>query len=159
MANFYKWMTKRRRNDKGTIGDLARDMRDDESWKVEMNDITQMHDHLMSCGACIEAHYALDEAWALFTGQENKRWFFDEEDDEIEVSITLTIRPSISARDRFKILKRDGYRCCICGRDAKDGVKLEIDHKVAVANGGSNDDDNLWTLCFECNRGKRTEEL
>lgn len=162
MANFYKWMTKRRRNDSGMIGDLARDMKDDDTWNIEMNDIDKMHDYLMSCGACIEAHYALDSAWAMFTNQENKHWFFNEyenEDEEIEVSITIKVRPQVTARTRFKIMKRDGYRCCLCGRDANDGVKLEIDHRTAVANGGSNDDDNLWTLCFECNRGKRTEEL
>lgn len=33
-------------------------------------------------------------------------------------------------------------------------VKLEIDHIVAVANGGSNEIDNLVTACEACNRGK-----
>lgn len=60
---------------------------------------------------------------------------------------------------RFSILKRDKYRCQLCGRGAIDGVVLEIDHKVARANGGTDTPTNLWTLCFDCNRGKSDEYL
>lgn len=60
---------------------------------------------------------------------------------------------------RFAILKRDGYRCQLCGRTAKDGVKLEVDHKIPRAKGGPDTPENKWTLCFDCNRGKRTELL
>lgn len=61
---------------------------------------------------------------------------------------------------RFFILKRDGYRCQICGRNAQDhGVVLEIDHRIPRAKGGTDDPANLWTLCFDCNRGKRDSDL
>ena len=60
---------------------------------------------------------------------------------------------------RFAIFRRDNYRCQICGRTAKDGVRLEIDHKVPRAKGGSNHPSNLWTLCFDCNRGKSDYDL
>lgn len=60
---------------------------------------------------------------------------------------------------RFEILKRDGYRCCLCGRSAQDGAELEVDHKVPVAKGGKTEPDNLWTLCKDCNRGKRDKDL
>lgn len=159
MSNFYKWATKKLKKEQGFLGDFARDLADDKSWPIHEDDVIRMHCHLSACGACHEAHEGLDMAWAAFTRQENKHWFLAYNDMEVEIETTISIRQSISASTRFKILKRDGYRCSICGRDAKDGVKLEIDHKVAVANGGSSDDDNLWTLCFECNRGKRTEEL
>lgn len=56
---------------------------------------------------------------------------------------------------RFRVFKRDGYRCQICGRTAQDGARLEVDHKHPRSLGGTNDPANLWTLCFECNRGKR----
>ena len=68
-------------------------------------------------------------------------------------------RTPLTKKKRFQILKRDSYRCQICGKTANDGIKLEVDHKVAVANGGTNDDDNLWTLCFDCNSGKRVSKL
>lgn len=61
---------------------------------------------------------------------------------------------------RFRILKRDGYRCQLCGRTAKDhDVVLEVDHIIARARGGTDDDGNRWTLCFACNRGKHTHSL
>lgn len=63
-----------------------------------------------------------------------------------ETKITLSLR--------FKVLKRDNYRCCICGRDASDGVKLEIDHTIPKSKGGTNEIENLKTLCYDCNRGK-----
>lgn len=60
------------------------------------------------------------------------------------------IKPSL----RFDILKRDDYRCQMCGATAKDGAKLEVDHITPVAKGGSNDADNLQVLCRDCNAGK-----
>lgn len=61
------------------------------------------------------------------------------------------IRPSV----RFAVLSRDHYRCVCCGRSAEvDGVKLEVDHRIPVAKGGTNRLDNLQTLCMTCNRGK-----
>jgi len=65
------------------------------------------------------------------------------------------LRPSI----RFKVLKRDGYSCQICGRTSEDGVKLEVDHKMPKSQGGDNSLENLWTLCFDCNRGKGVRAL
>lgn len=61
-------------------------------------------------------------------------------------------RKTLSVRKRFFVFKRDRYRCCICCRA---GIELEVDHKVPVAQGGSDALDNLQTLCFDCNRGKR----
>lgn len=60
---------------------------------------------------------------------------------------------------RFRIFKRDNYRCQICGRSAQDGATLEVDHRVPRAKGGTDDSENLWTLCFDCNRGKRDINL
>ena len=56
---------------------------------------------------------------------------------------------------RFDILKRDGYKCQICGLAANDGVRLEIDHIYPVSKGGKTENSNLQTLCERCNRGKR----
>jgi len=62
-------------------------------------------------------------------------------------------RRAISRKIRLLILERDGFRCCLCGRTAKE-TKLEVDHKVPVAKGGTDSLKNLWTLCIDCNRGK-----
>ena len=55
---------------------------------------------------------------------------------------------------RYNILRRDGFRCRLCGRTAQDGVKLEVDHIIPISRGGKTTYDNLQTLCKECNRGK-----
>jgi hypothetical protein len=60
---------------------------------------------------------------------------------------------------RFAILRRDGYRCQICGKTAADGASLEVDHKHPKSRGGKNDPANLWVLCFDCNRGKGANDL
>lgn len=56
---------------------------------------------------------------------------------------------------RYNVLKRDNFRCRICGATANDGVKLEVDHIIPVSKGGKSTYDNLQTLCERCNRGKR----
>lgn len=64
------------------------------------------------------------------------------------------VRVRLKPAARFAIFKRDGYRCQLCGQSAHAGARLEVDHKLAVANGGTNDPANLWTLCQVCNNGK-----
>ncbi len=55
---------------------------------------------------------------------------------------------------RYDILKRDGFKCVICGRTASDGVKLHVDHIKPIARGGKTIANNLRTLCDQCNQGK-----
>ena len=66
-------------------------------------------------------------------------------------------RQPIPRKLRHEVFKRDGYRCRECGA-SKDETSLEIDHIVPVARGGTNDINNLQTLCRECNRMKHTDE-
>ena len=66
-------------------------------------------------------------------------------------------RQPIPRKLRHQVFKRDGYRCRECGA-SKDETSLEIDHIVPVARGGTNNIDNLQTLCRECNRMKHTDE-
>jgi len=64
-------------------------------------------------------------------------------------------RQGISLKTRHQVFERDGFRCCDCGASPqRDGVVLHVDHKIAVANGGSNELNNLRTLCRDCNAGK-----
>jgi hypothetical protein len=59
---------------------------------------------------------------------------------------------------RFEIFQRDGFTCRYCGRRPPD-VILEADHVVPVTSGGTDEDANLVTSCFDCNRGKRANPL
>jgi len=62
-------------------------------------------------------------------------------------------RHPIGQKLRMLILERDRFRCTLCGKSARE-TKLEVDHNVPVAKGGTDTLDNLRTLCFDCNRGK-----
>lgn len=65
-------------------------------------------------------------------------------------------RKPISSRLRYEILLRDGHRCVDCGASALEDplVRLEVDHRVPVSKGGTNERENLQTLCWACNNGK-----
>ena len=68
---------------------------------------------------------------------------------------TETKRTTLSSKQKYKIRLRDGHRCQSCGNGVKDGTKLHVDHKIPLELGGTNNDDNLWVLCAECNQGKK----
>lgn len=51
---------------------------------------------------------------------------------------------------RMFVWQRDGGRCVRCG----SGERLEFDHIVPVADGGSSTERNVQLLCEPCNRSK-----
>lgn len=63
-------------------------------------------------------------------------------------------RSLISPKLRYKVMRRDGFCCVLCGAAVSDGAVLEVDHIVPVAKGGGDEEKNLQTLCYECNIGK-----
>lgn len=65
----------------------------------------------------------------------------------------MSDRKQISKRARFEIFKRDGFTCHYCGAHPPHAI-LHVDHIHPVAEGGTNDPDNLVTACSYCNLGK-----
>lgn len=59
----------------------------------------------------------------------------------------------VTKRTRFEVFKRDNFTCRYCGKSSPQ-VILEVDHIIAIANGGGDDEMNLATSCWDCNRGK-----
>ena len=55
---------------------------------------------------------------------------------------------------RHEVFKRDGYKCVECGASKDDGATLHVDHKIPVSKGGTDELDNLQTLCSDCNLNK-----
>ena len=85
--------------------------------------------------------------------------FIDRKRAEMQNSIVDEKAPHSNwQRTRLLVLKRDRYTCTLCGRSAEDGAKLEAGHIIARSRGGSDEMDNLKTMCFDCNRGMRTDE-
>ena len=80
-------------------------------------------------------------------GSPSKEWIAEE-------------RAKLSAGLRWLILKRDGFRCQICGASATESnfVRLEVDHKIPVTAWGRTEESNLWTLCRPCNGGKSNKQ-
>ena len=62
------------------------------------------------------------------------------------------VKPSV----RWRILKRDNFRCVLCGSDATDR-KLHIDHIIPISEGGNSRIKNLRVLCDACNIGRNTD--
>jgi hypothetical protein len=56
-----------------------------------------------------------------------------------------------TAAQKKVILKRDGYKCVICGRGKADGVDLHIDHIKPKDFGGEATIENGQTLCSQHN--------
>lgn len=55
---------------------------------------------------------------------------------------------------RAVVFERDDYTCGYCGSRPE---RLECDHIIPVARGGSNDLDNLRAACGPCNRRKHAK--
>lgn len=53
------------------------------------------------------------------------------------------------------ILKRDGYKCVICGRGIEEGVELQVDHIKPKDLGGKATIENGQTLCAQHNFQKK----
>jgi hypothetical protein len=58
-------------------------------------------------------------------------------------------------KTRTAIFRRDNYTCAYCGHHGTSAT-LEVDHKMPLARGGTDDPANLTTACWECNRAKGT---
>ena len=93
-----------------------------------------------ACNAIAEYHNGKISKEKLMNGSDtgNKR-----------VTIPLSVR--------WMVLKRDNYTCQSCGQSParNNEVELEIDHILPVSQGGTNQIDNLRTLCKKCNQGKK----
>ena len=93
-------------------------------------------------------------------------WTFDQLRNGIRSAQQLRERQSTTQAQRAReralmtpalrsdVLRRDGYRCRMCGASSNDGVRLHIDHIIPVSHDGPSRLENLQTLCDTCNLGK-----
>jgi hypothetical protein len=61
-----------------------------------------------------------------------------------------------TAKQKKEILKRDGFKCVLCGRGKKEGVELHIDHIKPKEYGGKATIENGQVLCSQHNFIKKT---
>lgn len=160
-TKFRQWLRQQEKR-QDPIGDLACDMASDKGQTLLNPSLNNLYHYLRIQGACSGALRALVDAYREWQSYGNT--YRETRDTKPKAPRHKPIHAPGQYRDgwlklRFIILKRDGYCCQICGRTAQDGIKLEVDHKVARSKGGSDDPLNLWALCFDCNRGKRDDDL
>ena len=84
----------------------------------------------------------------------------------INYEITVHKKSNEDKRDipiglRFNVLKRDNYKCKICGGSPAidNNIQLQVDHIYPFSKGGKTMLENLQTLCKDCNLGKSNKKL
>lgn len=108
---------------------------------------------------------ALEFFVAYMNGEQEVEKTDDPEDIQLPAEITAKsddndfvheTKRGVNSRLRFNVLKRDNFKCCICGRSPATtwGLELHIDHIIPWSKGGETTIDNLHTLCSDCNLGK-----
>lgn len=65
------------------------------------------------------------------------------------------LRRAPTKKDRMRLLKRDNFRCRLCGRSPHNcvDVELHLHHARPWSMGGLTEDDNLVALCQTCHSG------
>ena len=61
----------------------------------------------------------------------------------------------ISSDVKQTVWKRDNGRCVCCN----SLINLEYDHIIPISKGGSNFENNIQILCYDCNRTKSNKIL
>lgn len=72
-----------------------------------------------------------------------------------ELATTRTDLEDFTTKQKHYILKRDGYRCVICGKGREDGEELHVDHIKPKDKGGRATIDNGQVLCSTHNFRKK----
>lgn len=67
-----------------------------------------------------------------------------------------TKRKNISSLKKLRVFQKSGFVCSYCGISTK---QLTIDHIKPLAEGGSNDFENLTAACSKCNKSKGSNAL
>ncbi len=59
---------------------------------------------------------------------------------------------------RVRVLERDFGLCQICSSSGFSTIATEVDHIIAKANGGTDEEDNLQAICRSCHVKKTTRD-
>lgn len=76
---------------------------------------------------------------------------------DVKGGATPRIRGRVWMQTRVRVAAAHQFACAVCGRFWNDRID-QIDHKVPLERGGSNDDSNLHPLCDDCHKAKTADE-
>lgn len=73
--------------------------------------------------------------------------------------IGRTPEANVPPRVRLRIFEREGGKCWISGRKIRPGDLWDLDHKVALINGGEHRESNLFPALRDKHREKTREDV
>lgn len=125
-------------------------------WIEGLKSIVRMFNHLDQVGKT----QGIEKRWEAL--DESEKWLLqviEKQHGPKQSPCSQKTRSSIQPSLRFKIFRRDEYECAICGKGKDEAERLEVDHIEPVSEGGTEEPENLQTLCWECNAGKSDREM
>jgi 5-methylcytosine-specific restriction endonuclease McrA len=110
-------------------------------------------------GICINGIRVLNKEFLQLVGYTEPRTKNSVSSTKLDNRIRHKTSRDIGDGLRYKVFKRDNYKCCFCGASpAKDpSIVLHADHVIPWSKGGETVLDNLQTLCSRCNIGKSAD--
>lgn len=73
-------------------------------------------------------------------------------------AFTHHARGSMTLQRRARIFEASGGRCAICTRKLGPQDDYDIDHRIALECGGTDDETNLQVVCDWCHRDKTSDD-
>jgi hypothetical protein len=125
-----------------------------ESYTIVSNENGLMFYLVMGGNALIETALALKHFPFMREAQPSRQQGFGGFVSAENLPKAATFRAP-TPKIRMRVLKRDQYRCKLCGRRPVDhvDVELHVHHIRPWENGGATLEDNLVTLCHTCHKG------
>lgn len=77
----------------------------------------------------------------------------------LPVWVGSTPDSAVPSRVRLRIFEREGGKCWISGRKIMPGDLWDLDHRVALINGGRHAEDNLFPALRDKHREKTAEDV
>jgi len=123
-------------------------------WSKAKHDASVTPKICAECGSVFVAEYGtkLRQFCSLDCGIRNQR-----RRDRLNKKARLK-RVECESFNPIDVLERDGWRCYICGVDTPRVLRgtfepnaPELEHIIAIANGGSHTKDNTACACRQCN--------
>lgn len=66
---------------------------------------------------------------------------------------------AIPVRVKVRLFEAADRRCTSCRVQIRPGNGPEYDHRIALINGGTNDETNIDVLCIPCHRAKSKSDV
>lgn len=135
---------------------------DYETYKKYQNDILKKNKNKIDIVFVVDINIVVKGKNGKVVSRKNHKYYKDEfsiliqeflklrrENKLEEINIRVE-KSKLSESLKNKVLKRDKFKCTVCGTTAKAKNKLNVEYIVPVEEGGRTDIDNLQTLCSKC---------